>query len=60
MTKTATLDRQTADYALLCAADGRVWEIYGDNWAELKADAQAVAEAEGLTIELYNSEIPEA
>ena len=57
---TATLDRQTADYAILCAADGRTWDVYGDNWAELREEARLIAAHEGLTIDLYNSETPEA
>jgi len=60
MIKTAILDRITTESAILTSADGRCWDVYGDNWAEIKADAQALAEAEGLTIELYNSETPEA
>jgi predicted component of type VI protein secretion system len=57
---TAILDRIDTTSAILTASDGRCWDVYGDNWAELKADAQALAAFEGLTIELYNSELPEA
>lgn len=57
---TATVDRNATDHALLCAADGRVWDVYGDNWAEIVAEAEVIAQSEGLTIEVFNSEMPEA
>ena len=57
---TAILDRLDTTTAILTASDGRCWDVGGDNWSEIKADAQALAAFEGLTIELYNSETPEA
>ena len=32
----------------------------GDNWKELVADAESLAAYEGLTIEFFDSELPEA
>jgi len=57
---TAILDRLDQNTAALTDSAGRVWDVYGDNWAELVAEAKAIAEFEGLTIELFNSETPEA
>lgn len=57
---TAILDRTAKDAADLTASDGRVWDVYGDNWAELVEEAKIIAAFEGLTIELFNSELPEA
>ena len=55
----AILDRTTKDSAILTASDGRMWDVSGDNWAELKVDALYIASIENLTIELFNSELPE-
>lgn len=57
---TATLDRAARDHALLVASDGRVWDVYGDSWVELALEGEAIASLEGLTIETFNSELPEA
>mgnify|MGYP003650625385 FL=1 len=56
---TANLDRETSTHALLIASDGRIWDVNGSDWAELKTDADEIAASEGLTIEIYNSELPE-
>ena len=58
---TAILDRTSQDTALLTASDGRQWDVYGEaTWASVKAEACLIAEHEGLTIEIFNSEMPEA
>lgn len=58
---TATLDRQTKDWALLCCSDGRVYDVTGDNWSELVACAKDTIDmlGENIEIECYNSELPE-
>lgn len=55
-----TLDRQSADYALLCLSTGEVYDVYGSDWTELCEEAAAVAAHIGVEIEVFNSEIPEA
>jgi hypothetical protein len=60
MTTLAQLNRIDATTAILTANDGRCWDVYGDNWVELKADAENIADFQNLTIELFNSELPEA
>jgi hypothetical protein len=55
----AILDRTDRTSGVLTASDGRCWDVYGDNWAEIKADAESLAAFEGLTITLFNSELPE-
>lgn len=55
-----TLDRTGPHTATLTNAEGLVWDVYGSSWAEMKEDAEAVAAFEGLTIEMFNSELPEA
>lgn len=57
---TAILDRTDRSTAILTASDGRIWDVYGSNWAELVEEAEAIAAFEDLTIELFNSETPEA
>lgn len=60
MALTATLDRQTKDWALLCLSDGRVFDISVDGgWKELKEQALEVAAELGVEIEGFNSELPE-
>jgi hypothetical protein len=56
----AQLNRLDATTSVLTANDGRCWDIYGDDWAAMKADAQSLAAYEGLTIDIFNSETPEA
>lgn len=58
MNITATLDRETKDYAILCVSDGRVFDIYGDTWTEMVEEADIIAAHEGIIIENYNSELP--
>jgi len=57
----ANLDRQTKTWALLTLSDGRVWDVCGDNWAELVLDAKATIELVGLDVTeiVENSECPE-
>lgn len=57
---TAQLDRLDKTTGILSTNDGRCWDVYGGNWAELVADAESLAAYEGLTIEMFNSELPEA
>lgn len=57
---TATLDRQSADHALLCLGTGEVYDVYGSNWTELREEAAAIATHIGVEIEVFNSEVPEA
>jgi hypothetical protein len=57
---TAQLDRIDKTTGIVSASDGRCWDVSGSDWQELVADADSVAVYEGLTIELYNSELPEA
>lgn len=57
---TATLDRNTAETALLTLSNGDVFEIYGADWCEMKADAIGLAASLGVEIEIFNSELPEA
>jgi hypothetical protein len=56
----AQLLRVDKTTGIVTANDGRCWDVSGDNWNELVADADIVAAYEGLTIEFYNSELPEA
>jgi hypothetical protein len=56
---TAQLNRIDKTTGIVSANDGRCWDVYGANWAELVADADSVAAYEGLTIEFYDSELPE-
>lgn len=56
----SNLDRQSKHHALLTLADGRVFDVYGDNWAELVADAKAQLAHLGIAIDpTLNSELPE-
>lgn len=57
----ANLDRMTKTWALLTLEDGRMWDVCGDNWAELVTDAKATIEMVGLDVtELcLNDECPE-
>lgn len=57
----ANLDRQTKTWALLTLPDGRMWDVSGDNWAELVFDAKAIIEMEGLGVTeiVENDECPE-
>ena len=55
-----TLDRQSDHHAFLILEDGRVFDIYGDDWAEICADARALADHLGVVIDVFNSEAPEA
>jgi hypothetical protein len=57
---TAQLDRIDKTTGILSASDGRCWDVCGGNWAELVADAESLAAYEGLTIDMLNSELPEA
>jgi hypothetical protein len=54
-----TLDRQSKEHAFLTLADGSVFDVYGDNWVEIVADADCLAEHLGVAIDVYNSELPE-
>jgi hypothetical protein len=56
----AQLLRVDATAAILTANDGRCWDVFGDNWKEMIADAKGLAAFEGLTIDLFDSELPEA
>jgi hypothetical protein len=56
---TAQLNRLDKTTGIVSANDGRCWDVSGDNWKELVADADSVAAYEGLTIEFYDSELPE-
>lgn len=55
-----TIDRFNETTAELTLADGRKFEVYGDNWTELCADARALADHLGVTIDVFNSIGPEA
>ena len=57
---TAQLDRIDKTTGILSANDGRCWDVYGANWKEMVADAESLAAHEGLTIDMLNSELPEA
>jgi len=56
---TATLDRQSVYYALLCIDNGAQYDVYGDNWLELEAEARLLAASLGVEITVFNSEAPE-
>ena len=60
MTILAQLNRVDKTTGILSANDGRCWDVSGDNWKELVADAESLAAYEGLTIEFFDSELPEA
>ena len=57
----ANLDRQTKTYALLTLPDGRMWDVYGDNWAELVLEAEYIIGIVGLDVTeiVENTECPE-
>lgn len=55
-----TLDRFDEITAELTLADGRKFEVYGDTWAEIRADALSLADHLGVTIDVFNSTGPEA
>lgn len=57
---TATLDRQDPEYALLVLDNGERYDIYGEDWADLKEAAIALADHLGVKITVFNSELPEA
>ena len=54
-----TLDRLDKLTAELTLDDGRKFEVYGDNWAEIRADALSLADHLGVTIDVFNSVAPE-
>ncbi len=54
-----TLDRQSKGWALLCLPNGDQFDVYGDDWVELVADAKALAAHLGVQIDTFNGELPE-
>lgn len=59
-----TLDLQkneagSAHWALLCLANGDQFDCYGETIADVKADAIALADSLGVTIDTFNLEQPE-
>jgi hypothetical protein len=40
----AYLDRQSTSHATFQLEDGRVWDVFGDNWAEMLAEAAIIIE----------------
>ena len=58
----ANLDRQTKTDALLTLSDGRMWDVQGNNWAELVFEAKAIIEMVGLDVTeiIENDECPES
>jgi hypothetical protein len=55
-----TLDRLDKLTAELTLADGSKFEVYGDSWAEIRADALVLADHLGITIDVFNSVAPDA
>lgn len=55
----ATLDRQSADHALLCVSDGRVFDVYADDWQGMEEEANSIAGFYGIEIETFNPQLPE-
>jgi len=54
-----TLDRTNKTHALLILDNGDAYDVYGDNWQEIKEEAIAMADCMGVIIETFNAEIPE-
>jgi hypothetical protein len=46
----AYLNRQSKSYATFRLEDGRVWDVYGDNWAEMVEEAHAIINDAALEI----------
>ena len=60
MQRLATLDRQTKDWALLTAPNNDIFDVCGENWSELVAEAKVIADHYGFSIDVFNPEMPEA
>lgn len=59
-----TVDLQKSEagngqWALLILANGNQYDCYGETVADVKADAVALAESLGVTIDTFNLEQPE-
>lgn len=54
-----TLDRTAKDHALLILPNGLQYDVYGEDWPELKSEAAALAESLGISIDVFNSDLPE-
>lgn len=52
------LNRLTETSAMLMVGADE-YDVYGDTWAEIKASAQEIADWLGVTIDTFNSEMPE-
>lgn len=58
MKQSVNLDRMTETSAVLhVGAD--IYDVYGDTWGEIKASAQEIADWLGVSIDTFNSEMPE-
>lgn len=46
----AYLNRQSKSYALFRLEDGRVWDVFGDNWSEILEGVTAIIKDAGLDL----------
>lgn len=53
------LNRLTETSGMLMVGSDE-YDVYGDTWSEMKACAQEIADYLGVTIDTFNSELPEA
>ncbi len=54
-----TLDRTSAEHALLILDNGDAYDVYGMAWSEIKAEGVALADSLGVKIEVFNANLPE-